>query len=657
MRNDRARANASASNTGTQLTGVALASPGILADEFVTGDWVSVKVADPQVDDEPRTIVLAGPGTFDLAAPPLPAAFHGQAVDVRRLDRPVLKIEKDGSSVACTLSFRRGRALHFRNQLPSGFDEGTVHVSEYLTGGVRRQADAGFPAQPILLRVAEGGNWTGYAAADFVRVLSGNSYSARLVDRVDARGSTLTAPLDGTPRSIDATRMTSGGAALPGQGASAAGAWVSAGAGAAALAGLAPHDGVTVENTGVAGATAEPRIVTGLYLDCAVASLPAALQAVDIRVDVMNPAANATTQASGSTSAASEITTNAGEAGRFAADEPVRVTKAAATHAYGVVASVDSAANTITLTEPLPATDFAPGTAVIVIHMTGAPTFQADQVSAPSDHVIIATPRADSLAVGSVIRVRPAADSAGGALRTVSVDPALIAGLDSALPNTHTSGLTVQRYVPDAASRRTGVAAPPVRWRLTITSGTNPYTAGDTLYINGTIEEAIGEVLRVNAMQVDLTHPVERSMNSPVQVDTVMPTGIETPDAQVAEGLIMAPSDPEETYSRRRALEMHEMRHVFQGAIWGPMMLSLPVPWLLNMGFSFTSMNHSAAEGPAPYQRRRTRQPLCADRVGYRATSLPPNCMAPSATVAASRSPSMMGPRPRWSASSRKGRA
>ena len=56
----------------------------------------------------------------------------------------------------------------------------------------------------------------------------------------------------------------------------------------------------------------------------------------------------------------------------------------------------------------------------------------------------------------------------------------------------------------------------------------------------------------------------------------------------------MIPSDPgEEPYSRRDALENHEMRHVWQYAMWGPFFLSLPIPWLVHVGFSFSSLADS----------------------------------------------------------------
>ena len=57
---------------------------------------------------------------------------------------------------------------------------------------------------------------------------------------------------------------------------------------------------------------------------------------------------------------------------------------------------------------------------------------------------------------------------------------------------------------------------------------------------------------------------------------------------------VMIPSDHgEDPYTRRDALQNHEMRHVWQYALWGPFFLSLPIPWLVHVGFSFSKFAES----------------------------------------------------------------
>jgi hypothetical protein len=93
----------------------------------------------------------------------------------------------------------------------------------------------------------------------------------------------------------------------------------------------------------------------------------------------------------------------------------------------------------------------------------------------------------------------------------------------------------------------------------------------------------------VDGQNVILTEPIVGLALDPTVTTLVLAaTGIASTDGKLDEGLVLIPSDPDEPpITRRRAVLEHEMRHVFQGAVWGPFLLSLPIPWLVNLGFSF----------------------------------------------------------------------
>jgi hypothetical protein len=60
---------------------------------------------------------------------------------------------------------------------------------------------------------------------------------------------------------------------------------------------------------------------------------------------------------------------------------------------------------------------------------------------------------------------------------------------------------------------------------------------------------------------------------------------------------VLIPSDPDkEPLGRREAVQNHEMRHVWQYAVWGPFFFSLPIPWLLHLGFSFGDRSHDVSQ-------------------------------------------------------------
>lgn len=587
VRNAQARAAGTVDATGLQIAGLTVTTPAgtALGTLLQPGDWIAIKLA-AGTSDELRQIISSPGATIDLSRA-LPSAYQNQPVEITRLDQPVVKIARDGRVIARFVSFVRGSAVHFASQIPEDFPSDRLEVTEHLTAGVAKHRQADFPIENILLRMAQATHLTGYAADDFLRVSGGAANIARRIVRLRAPTDLfLDTVLPAGMERLEVVRMNTTGAAVPSQ--TATGDRVTCGP----MSTLAPLDGLAIENTGAVTVSVERRIVKQILLDCQVDALPAPLQGVALRVDLLT--VDATKRAAGRVTATQELTTEAGQATRFSTGQPVRVTKDGSIHAYGVVDAVDAANNKITLREPLPPADFPAATPVTVTLLAATNNYAAENVTAPGEHVIVQTPFADTLSASSAIRVRPAADSAGGAVRVVKAAPGVIAQVDSALPASHTTNLGVQRFVADGATKRTGVRAPSVRWKLTIISGSNPYTVGEEIFIEGH-EESIGKVFAINGSDIILQDPIELSFDNLVDVYGLIATGKRTASARLDEGQVMVPSDPKALLTRREALEHHEMRHVWQGAVWGPFLLSLPIPWLFHLGFSFGDLSNSTS--------------------------------------------------------------
>jgi hypothetical protein len=271
------------------------------------------------------------------------------------------------------------------------------------------------------------------------------------------------------------------------------------------------------------------------------------------------------------------------------------VQKAPATDAFTTVTAVDDTANTITLTDSLSATDFPNGTAVTVTLLATGRSFDAE-VAAP-DHVVVKTDNPPDLNQNNIIRVSLKSNSDTAAVRKIAASPTVVAIVDGALPATHTANLNVRRFEPIAATLRTNASAPQVQLRFTVHGAPPTYAAGEAIALQGD-EEAWGTVLAAPTGQdVFLTDPVENLLNSPVNIFSITVTGANTTGASLDESYILIPSDPDaEPITHRSAFEQHEMRHVFQGALWGPFLLSFPLPWLFNLGFSFGDSASGASD-------------------------------------------------------------
>ena len=99
---------------------------------------------------------------------------------------------------------------------------------------------------------------------------------------------------------------------------------------------------------------------------------------------------------------------------------------------------------------------------------------------------------------------------------------------------------------------------------------------------------------------------------------------------------VMIPSDHgEDPYTRRDALQNHEMRHVWQYALWGPFFLSLPIPWLVHVGFSFSKFADSEQKIVRHIGLGGLDSLFALARLGHRRPrEAPPRCPPPSAAAA-----------------------
>jgi hypothetical protein len=585
-RSATAIATAAVNAAGTGLTGFTVTTPaaGAIGDVFSVGDWLSIRLHTGG-EDELRKIA-ASPGATVKLDRALPDAFFNQAADVARIDPVYVHLQKDNVNAMRTLTFIRGQFLHFSVQLPEALPTDGLTVIEYMPAGVRASATATSPPEAALVRVAAAGDQSLYAVNDFLRIRAGDDYSARVVTR--RRGSRdliLDQALPTDPsgvkyHQIEIAKMTADGSAIAGQTGNAD--RVNVGA----IADLRKRDGVGVDNTGGSPVTTARRIVTQVLLDCTVAALPAALQGVAVTVERMTT--DTSKQATGKNSSATEIDTAKDQAGRFSKDQPVRVRKAPNTDFFTTLADVDAPNNKLTLSEALPAGDFPNGTAVTVVLLAPTKSFAAENTAAPGTSVLLEVERPGSPAQNDVIRVRDKSTPHNEAMRQIGAAPTVVAQLDSNLPASHTSNLSVQRFTAVASTVKGDAAAPLVQLRFTVAGLGMPFAQNDELYFSGN-SEGYGKVFAAPVGQViELLDPIEFSLGSGgISVIRIAPTGAGTTGAKLKESQILIPSNPgEDPINRRRAVESHEMRHVWQYSVLGPFFFSMPIPWLINLGFS-----------------------------------------------------------------------
>ena len=562
-----------------------------LNDYFSNNDPIGVRIGAAGAVEFPAINAISG-GTITLSQA-LPAGFHGLAIEFFRLDPPLVKVAKDGQTIARSITFVRGSSIHFGNALPEKFPESGLTATEYLFKAKRLRTL--FSANPefLLIGLPAGPAIGAFAPDDFLRVLSGGRYFGRKLER--KQGSTniiLDAKLDPGATPLDpnvevAVMTATADPVVNNQ--TASGDKVTVGA----VRSLRKQDGLSITFAGPP-AVVDRRIVLQTFLRCALDSaLPAGLQGKPIKIDLLMPDA---TTVNGTLTAADTVTTGAHDAEKFHNDQPVRITAAANKKFDTTVKLITAAANTIQLTAAPPAADFPGNVAVQVVALKGFKTMEGDAGPAPAvgaDQTIdVASDDLTAPGGDQPLLVRPSTGGDPPALRTVKGNPDTIAQVDS--PPTNNNNLAIQRLSPDAAKINRGTAANVVL-RLTAAGG-HPFVVNDEIYCADGTEEYIGKVnALVAGVPADLLleDPIFTPTfggGSPFRVSAVEPSGHNTPDASLDDSLILIPSDPDEDpVTRARAVPLHEMRHVWQYAVVGPFFFSQPIPWLIDLGFQFKS--------------------------------------------------------------------
>jgi YD repeat-containing protein len=567
-----------------------IGGPGLGA-VLAVGDVVSVRVFGAATDELRKIAAITAPDlTLD---PALPDSFAGQAVDIRRVDAGVMRLSNGDATLARTIAIIRGSSAHVARPVPDEFfSDNDVTVEEFLPAPSPRLSLGTVVSEQLVVTFASGDDLGPYVANDVVRLLTAGFYVARLVT------GTRTAPtaelvLDtsmppGVHTAMEVARLTaSGESSAPGQ------AVTGARLGVTGLANLAAREGVAVTD---AGGAVQRRIVTGLVLDCTVPTAPVAVVGIasfPVAVVRADPAVTANGTAETNTT----IKTSPGQAATFTAGQPVEVT-AGGTAVRRLITTVDAGTDTLTLED---GHGFAAATAVTVTLMktTPADTFSsAEPISGVGNHVLVTVPSFDVITAGATLLLGTGANKA---LRDVGA-AAPLADLDSALPASHATNVSVDRLTVDTSSIRNNAAAPLTKIRVTFTPAPS-FTVGETVHVAKVIksgvlrgEELIDTVAEVRGGEIVLEHHTGLNISTAgddVTVQAVVATG-STGDATLHQSLVLIPSDPDEDpYPRRDALENHEMRHVWQYALWGPFFLSLPIPWLLHVGFSFSPLANS----------------------------------------------------------------
>jgi YD repeat-containing protein len=590
-------------NTATQVSGTYTAgSPATLTgltgttapltDVFWNGDAVAVRLPGGGNEDH-FTRLTSWPtaaGAVDVD-PPLPAAFNGQVVEVRRLDRPWIRIESGTDRIARPIQFLSGNVLHVGAQIPEEIPTSGLTITEFLPAADRQQRNAtstppvSFPSLTLMLRAGTGASVATFAVGNPLRIRNGTSARGRRVDRTrGTREILLDAELGGFPGPVDVVRLQTNGSAAAGQSIGTLPGAANRRLTAGRLTALRADDGVEIGGTG----TAQPeiRIVQRVLLNVTVSALPAGLQSGTVEADLMvpDPASSTAATASGG---GRVFTTAEGDTEGFAAGQAVSLTGGGG--GTGVIDSVDAAAHTITLTE---ATAIPDTTAVTLRRLTVQRQVPVDQVHAAGAEVLLIPANPASPANGDLLRIRPAGSGDGGAVRRLSADPVVVAELTETLAGATTSALSVTRMVPDTAASLTNAAVVAVRPHLDY-GGPPPVAVGDDVLIHGedTVpggdEDMIARVATINGNLAVLDEPQVFPATNTVLAFRVAATGQTAANAGLDEGMVMIPAAmDEDPLTRQEALQNHEMRHVFQEALWGPFFISMPIPWLFHLGFA-----------------------------------------------------------------------
>ena len=565
--------------TGTSLTAFTpgAGAGGVSAANMLRArDWLAIRLSAGG-EDELRQVAGTPGATVAIdtsVLPALPAALHNQGVAVRRVDQPIVRIRGNGRTIARSLTFVRDTTLHYQGQIPNVIPTSGLDVAEYLPA-VRRDLRSGVisAVEFFVIRFGNAADPAAYVANDFVRVRSGTTYFGRQLARLLATTDIvldIALPTPAPPANYGSIEIVKLNPDVTANNQSANGDRVDAGT----ITGLKKFDGLEI----TAGVVTDRRIVIATFLRCPIAAPPAALQGISLTVEKLAPGA----VFSGTVTTADTVTAtpNQKKLGDLN-NRPVRVDGGGNSHL--AVATVTG--DIITLAPPLPAA-FAAATPVDVTLLARAQSFDGEATVDPHDSVTLVTDDLTSPAAGDILFLLPRGAKIGGAVATIGAATTAVAQVDS--NPTNPANLTVRRFVPDASTLHGNVNAPSIVLRLDF-GAAPPFVVADELHVVAG-EEAYAKVLSIAGNLAVLEEPVELpGFKTPATVQRITPTGNTSAGATLQELLILIPSDMDEApVTRRRALELHEMRHVWQYAVLGPFFLSMPIPWLVNLGFSIS---------------------------------------------------------------------
>lgn len=599
-----ATGTATVDSTGQDLINLAVTAP---AKGAATGaaiwtgtgaNGVAIRLpAAPAGVDEVRMVGSASSTTtsLPLSEPPLPSAYFNQPVEIVRLDPVYVRIEHPGDGgggggdvTARTITSVRGQTIHHSEPMPEKFPNDGLTITELMRTGVPKDANVNVLSELLVLRLGKNEDQPKFPAGALVRVRGQAKFRPGIVARPRAtRDLVLTEPLDSSPSATkfdnaEVARMDDTGNSAAGQSAD------NDIIGAGNLSALKKLDGLVI--TDAAGALVVRSFVVQLMLSCPMTPpLPTALHNQSLIVERLTTD-TASFQVAGKVSSTTVIADASDTVSQLKAGDAIAVSNPPAKRAFNTIASV--AGKQITLDDPLPAADFPNGVAVTIHPTTAGSRIKAEPVKAPGDRLLIDAETTADVAVDDALRVR--VDASGGAVRARRLDtaPTVAARVDSPIPGAPRSGLTVRHFAE--ADKSDGAEALMVLMRFTVTSAVNPFAAGNEVIIDG---KAWGKVLTSTGADVTLTDPIEYDLSAGSrQATAVEPTGASTTGTKLGEGLVLIPSDlGEDPVTIRRAVELHEMRHVWQYAILGPFFHCLPIPWLVNLGFSLTPIANSGS--------------------------------------------------------------
>jgi RHS repeat-associated protein len=533
-----------------------------------------------------------------MSPPPLGAEYRGP-VEIARLDESFLELKKGDHEALRAIRFVRGQALHLSSQLEEDFPTTALQAAEVVpkrTPHVEEQV--GFPIEFSLLRLKEGDDRAPFTASAFVRVTHGDRRFARAVTRtLRTRDVEIDSPLPSLPNrgrytDLDLVKLAQEGAPVAAQRAfDAARERITLGDLRRRNPTPSRYDGLEIDNGGAAPVV-ERRIIRDFKLGLEIDPLPAALHAVDIALDRLT-ATNVTSNGEMTGATGRDVKLTAALVARFPPRKPVRVRTIGHApneiEAFGVVDSVVNS-DTLRLGEAIPAADFGDHVSVSVTLLESASTRTPEQAAAPGGELVLPGD-GTAFTAGEGVRVRLTADTDGGVVRKLRsvLD---LAVLDSALPVSHAANLNVKHCRPVDGTSRGRVTAPDARYELDFGHG-HAYVANDLVIVRRNDTMGLAEVASVTVTGARLARPLEGEYGGDQGIVTTTiaeRTGTTTPDASLASARVLVPADMNTQLTTREALEHHELQHVWQGAVWGPFLLSLPLPWLAHVGFSFSKL-------------------------------------------------------------------